>query len=466
MDMKTNIRGGLCPKTLLHLVTLALLSSALGTHAASVGAGGYTNDFSSPLAVADFATTTIAGGSGTIANAAGLDAAVAAMTAASITTTLPPTPVIPAPPTGTATYNSTDSNLQTRPSGVTMCVIMATLINNAGANASSVSLSYSLTQSNIVNEEVNGVRVYYSLTGAANSWNYVPAWSASVAGQVSAIVTLAGPWNVGSPLYLLFADDNGSSSPDTANQIDNFSFAVSGPAPELPVAIVSQPQNQTIFEHQSATFTVGVSGNAPFAFQWYRGVDPVSNATNASYTLENAQLADSGAQFSVVVANVASNISSTATSSVAVLTVNALPTNCVAAPTGIVGWWPLDGNVSDVINNNPTTLTGVPAYAPGKVGTGLSLDGISNYALAPTTASLDVGTGNGFTLELWINPAQVNTPMPLIEWFNAGQSSVHFWTAVGGSGNLFANIADTSRSPHNFASPAGVLQGGIFSMWR
>lgn len=54
MDMKINIRGELSPKILLHLVSLALLSATLGAHAASVGAGGYTNDFSSPPAASGF----------------------------------------------------------------------------------------------------------------------------------------------------------------------------------------------------------------------------------------------------------------------------------------------------------------------------------------------------------------------------------------------------------------------------
>ncbi len=464
--MKNNLQGGPSPKTLRHLVWLALLSASLGARAASVTPGGYTNDFSSPPVAADFATASYVGFSSDILDAAGLDAAVAQLTAASIIT--PITSAAGAPPNGagTAIFNSAGNNLQTRPSGVKMCVLMATFTNNSGANATSVRLIYSLIQSTIVAEQVEGVRVYYSLTGAASSWTFVPAWSPTAASLVNASVTLAAPWNVGSPLYLLFADDNGSPSPDTANQIDNFSFAVSGPAPELPVAIASQPQDRTVYESQPATFTVGVNGNAPYTFHWYRGTDPIANATNASYTLVNAQLADSGALFSVVAANVASNISYTATSGVATLTVNALPTNCVVTPAGIVGWWPLDGNVSDVVNDNPTTLAGDPSYVSGKVGTGLSFDGVSNYVRAPASAALDVGTGNGFTVELWINPAQVNTQMPLIEWFNAGQSSLYLWTSVPhpgtGPGGLFANINDTAGGPHYLPAPAGILQAGIF----
>ncbi len=301
-------------------LVLALLLAVPGVRAASVGPGGYANDFSSQPAAADFATTVLLGIASDISDAAGLNAAVAALTFGSITGQLPLQTGTPPAPFSDASYNDTGKNLQTRPTGVKMTVIMATLLNNSGASANSISLSYTLAQSAIIAEEVNGVRVYYSLTGAAGSWTHVPTWSGTAAGLVNANAALTASWNVSSPLYLLFADDNGSLTPDTDNQIDNF-LVFAGVSPELAVSISSQPQNLTVFESQSATFTVGVSGQAPYTFQWYRGAGPIAGATNASYTLGYAQVSDSGAQFSVVAANVASNLSYTATSRVATLTV-------------------------------------------------------------------------------------------------------------------------------------------------
>ncbi len=304
-----------------RIVAGLLLLAALGARAASVGAGGYTNDFNSQPAAADFATATIAGTTGEVIDAAGMDAAVALLTAAGISTQLPLVTGSPPAASGTAGYNDTGKNLQTRPTGVKMAVIMARLTNNSGASATSVTLGYDLIQHAILAEEVPRFRVYYSLTGAASSWTHVPAWSATNSGTVNSNVTLASSWNVGSPLYLLFADENGSSSPDTANQIDNFSFGVSGPAVQLPVAIASQPQNITVNEGQPATFAVVAGGNPPTTFQWYRGAAPIAGATNASYTLVGTLAPDNGALFSVVAANVASNLSYSATSSVALLTV-------------------------------------------------------------------------------------------------------------------------------------------------
>ena len=307
-----------------------LLLAGFGAHAALVGTAGYTNNFSAPPAAADFATATVAGGNGDVTDAVGFDAAVAALTAGAITTQIPESLGAPAAAAGTATYSgTTDKNLQLRPTGTKMNVVMATLINNYGANATSVQINYNLSQAAVAAEQVDGVRVYYSLTGAANSWTFIPGLSSTAAGFLTANVTLSSQWTNSTALYLLFADDNGAPSPDTANQIANFFITITGLGTQLPVTITNSPPDRTISQGQSTTFNVGVSGTPPITYQWYRGVSSIVNATNASYTLSGAQVSDNGVQFSVVAANVASNISYTATSSVATLTVlvdNTAPT--------------------------------------------------------------------------------------------------------------------------------------------
>src|SRR5204862_631136 len=114
--------------------------------------------------------------------------------------------------------------------------------------------------------------------------------------------TLNINWPNSAPLYVLWADDNGSPSPDTACQIDNFS-ATAISAVQVPVAITSQPQSQTVGELQPATFSVGASGNSAPTYQWYKNNAPIVGATNATYAIPSAALSDSGAQFQVVAAN-------------------------------------------------------------------------------------------------------------------------------------------------------------------
>src|SRR6185295_4640667 len=52
--------------------------------------------------------------------------------------------------------------------------------------------------------------------------------------------TLNVAWNDGSPLYLLFADDNGPGT-DTACQIDNFSVTTSGGSLSTPTVAITAP---------------------------------------------------------------------------------------------------------------------------------------------------------------------------------------------------------------------------------
>jgi hypothetical protein len=82
--------------------------------------------------------------------------------------------------------------------------------------------------------------------------------------------------------------------------------------------ITTQPQNTTVATGQKATFSVAASGSAPLSYQWQKGGSTISGATSSSYTTQVTTLADTGAQFIVVVGNSAGNV----TSSPAVLTVH------------------------------------------------------------------------------------------------------------------------------------------------
>ena len=86
--------------------------------------------------------------------------------------------------------------------------------------------------------------------------------------------------------------------------------------------ITMQPANQTVTVGQTATFTVVATGTAPLSYQWQKNSTPISGATSASYTTPATTSADNGAQFVVVVSNVAGNV----TSNAATLTVNAIGT--------------------------------------------------------------------------------------------------------------------------------------------
>jgi hypothetical protein len=84
------------------------------------------------------------------------------------------------------------------------------------------------------------------------------------------------------------------------------------------VAITAQPASRSVFVGQTATFTVAATGSPQLTYQWRRNGAAIAGATAASYTTPVLTAADSGASFTVVVANPVNTV----TSAAAVLTVN------------------------------------------------------------------------------------------------------------------------------------------------
>jgi sugar lactone lactonase YvrE len=84
-----------------------------------------------------------------------------------------------------------------------------------------------------------------------------------------------------------------------------------------PPSIATQPPSRTVNLGSTTTFTVGVSGTAPFTYQWYYNGTAIAGATGASYTLTDVQPSEAGSYFVSVL-----NAEGTATSSTATLTVS------------------------------------------------------------------------------------------------------------------------------------------------
>lgn len=95
-------------------------------------------------------------------------------------------------------------------------------------------------------------------------------------------------------------------------------------------AITTQPQNISVPQGQTATFSVTATGNPAPGYQWRKGGTNIQGATAATYSIPNVQTSHAG-QYSVVVSNSAGSV----TSSNATLTVtapNALPVATITTP--------------------------------------------------------------------------------------------------------------------------------------
>jgi len=157
-------------------------------------------------------------------------------------------------------------------------------------------------------------------------------------------------------------------------------------------AITVQPTNQTVMAGMTVTFQVVATGSGPLSYQWFfNHTNALAGATNATLTMNNAQLADAGS-YSVLVTNSVGAISTFAT-----LTVD-LP--CYPAPSGIVAWWPGNGNANDIIGGHDGQLVGGVTYADGLCQQAFSFDGSGTVRIADAP-DLDFGPSGAITIELW-----------------------------------------------------------------
>ncbi|HXB59122.1 MAG TPA: LamG-like jellyroll fold domain-containing protein [Candidatus Acidoferrales bacterium] len=81
--------------------------------------------------------------------------------------------------------------------------------------------------------------------------------------------------------------------------------------------------------------------------------------------------------------------------------------SCDPAPTGIIGWWPGNGDATDLIGGNNGALEGgATATAAGMVGEAFSFDGTNGYVQIPDAPALKPAN---FTVEAWARFSSLNS---------------------------------------------------------
>ena len=303
------------------LLALALLAFTAPLSAAILvgptGVGPLTFDSVPP--VGDFSTSTNQGDAALYFDNATMDGGVATLSAASINTPLPTSGTVnPSTSILGFRYNTALRAIQSRPTTGTApnncaaTLLMATFRNDTGGSRPNVVLSYDFAMYDFVAAELPGFNAYFSLTGEAGSWQPIAGLTGSeTVGNHVATLEL-GNWAAGSPLYVLWADDNANGATDASYTIDNLRITFSVEPPVIntqPVASLTVTQTQTI------RLSVGASGPG-IQYQWFKDgvqLDPASypTARQATLVITNAAVADSG-DYTVVVSNPADTIPSTA----------------------------------------------------------------------------------------------------------------------------------------------------------
>lgn len=78
----------------------------------------------------------------------------------------------------------------------------------------------------------------------------------------------------------------------------------------VPPSILEQPAIQSIFDGETATFSVSAKGTQPLQYQWLKNGAAIPEAHSASYTTPIVTMLEDGASFTVQVSNVAASITS------------------------------------------------------------------------------------------------------------------------------------------------------------
>ncbi len=196
------------------------------------------------------------------------------------------------------------------------------------------------------------------------------------------------------------ASDAGNYTLVVSNAVGTATSAVAVLSILGPPTITTQPANQSVIIGSTATFNVSASGTPPLGYQWFfNGVTLVnggqfSGADSPSLSVNNSQTNNGGSYFVVV-----TNGAGSATSVVANLAVTD-PSSCFAPPSGIVGWWPGDGDANDITSTNNGTLKGnATATTAGMVAQAFNFDGTNGYVQIADSAVL---RPTNFTIEAWV----------------------------------------------------------------
>lgn len=116
---------------------------------------------------------------------------------------------------------------------------------------------------------------------------------------------------------------------------------------------------------------------------------------------------------------------------------------CAPAPSGIVSWWPGDGNANDIAGPNHGQLFGGASFTAGFVGKAFKFNGLDGYFQSPAI-DLPIG-GADRTMEMWVKLDSILPPdMTASAYFES------FFAGYGMTGSLgtFFSISTEYQPPY------------------
>ena len=292
---------------------------------------------------------------------------------------------------------------------------------------------------------------------------------ATVVGAASVALTLtAVPIGCSGAVFSAVASNG--VNPDATSNGATLTVNAAAVAP----SITLQPASVTVAAPSPATFTAAASGAPSPTVQWQQSTDGgvtwanITAATSPAYTTPATVLADSGKRFRAVF----TNVSGSANSNAAVLTVTAVSAVVLNRSTGVA----LDaaGNVY-VANSGRNTIVqitpaGVASTLAGVEGLSGSIDGTGSAARfsGPQGVAVD-SAGNVYVGDTGNHTIRKITPAGVVSTLagspsligsidgtgSAARFNIPIGVAVDAAGNVY--VGDTSNHTIRKISPAGVV---------
>jgi hypothetical protein len=200
-----------------------------------------------------------------------------------------------------------------------------------------------------------------------------------------------------------------------------------GAAGKCPIPVITtQPVSQSVLVGSQVQFSVVAQSTNSLSYQWMLDGTNLPPDTNSTLTLTNVQMTNAGS-YTVAV----SNLYGAVTSAVAVLTVSTYPP-CLPPASGLVDWWPAEGNALDVITGSNGVVSGTLTFVPGMVGHAFKFDGTDTQITFPAG---DGNFGNNnFTIDCWVNTTSTRTEEAFLGKRATCDASNPYWDIRIGSG--------------------------------
>jgi endonuclease/exonuclease/phosphatase family metal-dependent hydrolase len=274
--------------------------------------------------------------------------------------------------------------------------------------------------------------------------------------------TITGANNTSCSITNVQFTDAGNYSVLVTNNLGSVTSSLATLIVGIAPGISSQPQSINTNAGATASFSVGATGDPAPNYQWRLNGNPITGATNSSYTRTNVQPADTG-DYSVVVTNVAGGVAS----SNATLTVNfGTPLviaqwnfNSVSADTNVG-----TGVTSPSIGSGTAALVGgtTATFATGSTGDPASAGGDNS---GWNTTSYPAATVNNKTAGVQFNVSTLGKQNVVVTWdervSNTGSKYVRLQYTTNGTTFLDFPTATTINAATVFESKTNNLSAFV-----